>query len=322
MTSYPSCRLIPSGLLAEIRPDQLQFNRKGTAQLGTAEPDTSTLGAPSPPGNPPPGTSLPETPPSDPDDPAAPPIDEPASDGFTLYIGGEPQSHVFVEHQTHLLFDYLQRIANIVDLFVRSGEPIAALHLGAGALTLPRYIALTRPESQQFVLESEENLLDFVTENLPLPRGTEFTVRTDDARRGLPWAASFAPFDLIVLDVYAGSSTPPHLTTVEFYQQLAALLSAEGVLVINVADDAGLTLVRAQTATIQAVLAHVVVLGSKDLIVGMGEGNAVLVGSPAPGILDLLPRLAAEGPHPNGVVPPAGLEAFIGDARAVTDARV
>ncbi|MEF2976819.1 spermidine synthase [Subtercola sp. YIM 133946] len=288
MTTFPFRTLVPSGLPAEIRPDELQFARRGTAQAGTessAEPAV-------------------------------------ASDGFTLYIGGEPQSHVFVEHQTHLLFDYLQRIANVVDLFAPTGEPIAALHLGAGALTLPRYIAITRPDSQQFVLESEENLLDFVTSHLPLPRGTEFTVRTDDARRGLPWAATFGPFDLIVLDVYAGSSTPSHLTTVEFYTQVAAMLSPQGILMVNVADDAGLALVRAQTAALAAALEHVVILGSKDLIVGLGEGNAVLVGSPAPGILDLVPRLAAEGPHPAGIVEPGRLAEFIGDAKAVTDAEL
>ncbi|GGF20524.1 spermidine synthase [Subtercola lobariae] len=320
MTSFPSCRLVPSGLLAEIRPDELQFARKGTAQLGLAGLSTLLPSIPQQaaglPEVSPPEAGLPEVGPPD----RALPEEE--GDGFTLYIGGEPQSHVFTRHQTHLLFDYLQRIANIVDLFLRAGEPIVALHLGAGALTLPRYIALTRPDSHQFVLESEENLLDFVTTNLPLPPGTEFTVRTDDARRGLPWAASFGPFDLIVLDAYSGSSTPPHLTTLEFYRQLAALLTPAGVLLINVADDAGLALVRAQTATLAATLPTVFVLGSKDLTVGLGEGNAVLVGSPAPGILGLVPRLAAEGPHPNGMVLPAELAAFIGDAMVVTDARV
>ncbi|MCU1479925.1 MAG: spermidine synthase [Subtercola sp.] len=268
MTTFPTCVLGPSGLVAQIRPDQY------------------------------------------------------SDDGFTLYIGGEPQSHVFVEHQLHLLFDYVQRIANIVDLFAPAREPIAVLHLGAGALTLPRYISLTRPESHQFVLESEGNLLDFVTDNLPLPPGAEFTVRTDDARRGLSWAATFGPFDLIVVDVYSGSSTPPHLTTVEFFTELAALLDPDGLLVANVADDADLALVRAQTATLAAVLEYVVVLSSKDLVEGRAEGNAVLVGSRSPGMLGLLPRLAAEGPHPSGTVPPEGLSAFIGDATVVTDARV
>jgi hypothetical protein len=36
--------------------------------------------------------------------------------GFTLLIGGEQQSHVFVDDPRALRFDYLRRVANLVDL--------------------------------------------------------------------------------------------------------------------------------------------------------------------------------------------------------------
>ena len=52
-----------------------------------------------------------------------------------------------------------------------------------------------------------------------------------------------------------GAQTPAHLTTVEFYTAAARLLAPEGVLLVNVADGAGLAFARRQVATVRAVLA-------------------------------------------------------------------
>jgi spermidine synthase len=49
---------------------------------------------------------------------------------------------------------------------------VHALHLGGGALTLPRYLAHTRPGSRQLVAEVDDALTDLVREHLPLPPGT------------------------------------------------------------------------------------------------------------------------------------------------------
>ncbi|MDQ6740564.1 MAG: SAM-dependent methyltransferase, partial [Actinomycetota bacterium] len=71
-------------------------------------------------------------------------------DGFTdgsfvLSIGGAEQSHVNLAHPEEIFYEYLRRIGHIVDLAAPAGEPIRVLHLGAGALTLARYIQATRP---------------------------------------------------------------------------------------------------------------------------------------------------------------------------------
>ncbi|WP_407922391.1 spermidine synthase, partial [Agromyces humi] len=79
---------------------------------------------------------------------------------WTLYVDGTPQSHVEVERPDWLGFEYVRRIGHAIDLVRPEGAPITAVHLGGGALTLPRYVAATRPGSRQQVVELESELVD------------------------------------------------------------------------------------------------------------------------------------------------------------------
>ena len=60
---------------------------------------------------------------------------------YQLIVDGTPQSHVNLDDPSQLFFEYVQRMGNVIDLIGEPGEPITAVHLGAGALTLPRYVA-------------------------------------------------------------------------------------------------------------------------------------------------------------------------------------
>ena len=104
---------------------------------------------------------------------------------WTLYVDGTPQSHVELERPEWLGFEYVRRIGHAIDLVQPEGEPITAVHLGGGALTLPRYVAATRPGSRQQVVELESELVDLVREHLPLPRNAQVRVRHGDAREVL-----------------------------------------------------------------------------------------------------------------------------------------
>ncbi|MDP1788883.1 MAG: spermine synthase, partial [Rhodoglobus sp.] len=86
---------------------------------------------------------------------------------FTLIVDGTPQSHVNLEDPTQLYFEYIHRMGHVIDQLGTPGEPITAVHLGAGALTVPRYVEATRPGSRQQVIELESDLVDFVREHLP-----------------------------------------------------------------------------------------------------------------------------------------------------------
>ncbi|MCZ0710387.1 fused MFS/spermidine synthase [Microbacterium paraoxydans] len=240
--------------------------------------------------------------------------------GFELVVDETPQSHVDLDDPTHLHFEYIVRMGAVIDQ-LRPG-PLTAVHLGAGALTIPRYIDATRPGSRQQVIELEAPLVQLVREHLPLPKGAAIRLRIGDAREGvrkLP-AALHTACDLVVSDVYSGAQTPAHLTSVEFYRELAALLAPGGVLLVNVADGPGLAFARRQAATIAEVLPEIGILADTQVLKGRRFGNLVLAASAAPLPTEWLPRILAAGPHPAKIAQGDEARAFLQGARIVTDA--
>lgn len=243
--------------------------------------------------------------------------------GFELIVDGTPQSHVDLDDPTHLHFEYIVRMGAVIDqLGETASAPLSAVHLGAGALTIPRYIEATRPGSRQQVIELEAPLVQLVREHLPLPRNAAIRIRIGDAREGLrrlPPALT-GRCDLVVSDVFSGAQTPAHLTSVEFYREIAALLAPHGVLLVNVADGPGLAFARRQVATARAVFPEVALLTEAQVLKGRRFGNLVLVASTAPLRTDWLPRILAAGPHPAKFAHGDEVVAFARDASVVTDA--
>jgi hypothetical protein len=241
---------------------------------------------------------------------------------FTLVVDGTPQSHVNLENPDELFFEYIQRIGHVIDQLGMPGEPITAVHLGAGAFTLPRYIEATRPGSRQQVIEIESDLVDLVRAYLPLPRAASIRVRHGDAREVL---GKLPPglrgqVDLLVVDVFSGARTPAHVTSLEFYTEAVSLLKPDGVIVANVADGPGLAFARGQAATMLAATGHVAALAETQILKGRRFGNVVMVGSRQKLPMEWMPRLLAGGPHPSKVVADAELLNWIAGAPIVTDA--
>ncbi|MEE3922290.1 fused MFS/spermidine synthase [Micromonospora sp. BRA006-A] len=77
---------------------------------------------------------------------------------------------------------------------------LTALHLGGGALTLPRWLASTRPGSAQRVIERDPGVVELVRRRLPrLP--PEVVVALGDAREAVAEEPPGA-YDVVVADVY------------------------------------------------------------------------------------------------------------------------
>lgn len=241
--------------------------------------------------------------------------------GHELIVDGTPQSHVDLDDPTHLHFEYIVRMGAVIDVLREPGQALTAVHLGAGALTVPRYIEATRPGSRQQVVEWEQPLVALVREHLPLPRSASIRVRIGDAREGLrrlPPALT-GKVDLLVSDVYSGAQTPAHLTSVEFFAEVRSLLAPDGVLLVNVADGPGLAFARRQVATVAQVLPEVALLADTQVLKGRRFGNLVIAASPAPLPTDWLPRMLAAGPHPAKIAQGAEVAAFASGAHIVTD---
>jgi spermidine synthase len=238
---------------------------------------------------------------------------------WMLLVNGTPQSHVDLEDPAHLEFEYVRRMGHVLDLAADPGAPLDVVHLGGGALTLPRYVAVTRPGSRQRVVEIDQPLTDLVREHLPLPRGARIRVRADDARVGLS-ALHTASHDVVLTDVFAGARTPAHLTSAEFAAEAHRVLRPGGVYAGNVADGPPLRFARAQVATLRSVFRHVCLLAEPGTLRGRRFGNLVAVASD-----DELPiagyvRNCAKDPMPARVVEGDDLDRFAGTARPVLDA--
>jgi spermidine synthase len=244
--------------------------------------------------------------------------DPDVSDAWTLCLNGTPQSHVDLEDPTRLEFEYVRRLAHVADLAAPSGAPLRVVHLGGGAFTLPRYIAITRPGSTQQAVEIDAALIDLVRARLPLDPAWRVRIRHGDARAVLAEAPE-GVFDLVVTDAFAGARTPAHLTSVEYVSLAARALGPAGVYAANIADGGELAFARAQVATARAVFPHVCVIAEPAVFQGRRFGNFILVASSAELPLPALTRLIAGDPFPGRVEHGEALTRFIGDTRHTTD---
>ncbi|MCF3963233.1 spermidine synthase [Streptomyces fuscigenes] len=237
---------------------------------------------------------------------------------WLLTVDGAPQSHVDLDDPEHLEFEYVRRIAHVVDTAARPGGPLAVVHLGGGALTLPRYVAATRPGSAQDVVEYDGGLADLVAEVLPVPSGSGITVHRADARRWLS-AAPAASADVIVGDVFGGSRIPAHVTSVEYAREAARVLRPAGVYTANLADGAPFAFLRAQLATFAAVFEEIALIAEPAVLRGRRFGNAVLVASRGPLDTAALARRTAGDAFPARVEEGEALGRLVAGARPVRD---
>jgi spermidine synthase len=238
---------------------------------------------------------------------------------WTLFLDADPQSHVDLDDPTYLEFEYVRRLGHVVDLIAAPGVPIRVLHLGGGGLTLPRYVAATRPGSRQHVFESDAALVAFVRGVLPMPRGTSPRIRIGDGR-ALLTAVPPGVVDLLIMDVFAGARLPAHLTSVEFVAAAARSLRAEGLYTANIADGGGLEFARGQVATALAVFRHVCLIANPAVLRGRRFGNLVLVAANRELPTAHLARRVASDPFPARVCAGESLARFTGGAAPVTDA--
>ena len=235
---------------------------------------------------------------------------------WTLLLDGAPQSHVDLADPKYLEFEYVRRMAAAVDLIAPPGEPIRALHLGGGAMTLARYIAATRPGSPQRVVEIDAELVELVRRSLPWDPKAKLKVRVADARAAVAGMRT-GGYDLIALDVFAGSRTPAHLASAEFVSEIARVLAPDGWLMTNVADGPPLSYARARVATIRSVLPEGCVIADAAVLRHRRYGNLVVLAARSALPIAELARHSAGDWFPGRVE--TDLDRFTGGAVPVSD---
>jgi spermidine synthase len=238
-----------------------------------------------------------------------------------LYVDGVAQSYVDMADAAYLHFDYVRWMASVVDAAAPEREPVRALHLGGGGFTLPRYLAATRPDSTQVVVERDAALLDLVRRELPLPQG-DLRVRLADAREAIE-AEPAASYDLVLADVYQAAQMPAHVAGVEFAAQVARVLRPDGLYTVNLTDLPPLGYSRVRAATLRAVFPDVCLIAGRAMLRGRRYGNIVLVAASRPGRLPVarLTTRALRDPVAGVVLHSAALDSFVAGARPLGDSR-
>lgn len=215
----------------------------------------------------------------------------------TLLVDGTPQSEVNLEDPADLSFGYVRHMGHVLSLAFPERQALTALHLGAGALTIPRFLEHTRPGSRQQVIELERDLVEFVREVAPLPAHASIRIRYGDAReqlgrlpRGL-----LGKVDALVVDVFAGAQTPAHVTSLEFFAEIETFLAPDGVLLVNISDGHDLAFARGEVATIREAIGPTQLISDPAIFKGRRFGNIVAVATREQREFPGLARLAASG---------------------------
>jgi len=225
---------------------------------------------------------------------------------WVLTVGGAEQSTLYPDRPRRLVYEYLTRMAAVLDAAWSAPADTApsVLHLGGGALSLPRYVQAVRPGSRQVVVDLDAALMPFVLESFPLeaPELTQLVI--GDVRDALPEVG--ADFDAVVLDIALSQDSPERLREEFFARELIAKLAPSGTVLVNVGDDPGLPATRELVAGFRAAGASVFVTASASMLAGDEEGNVVLVASRRPWAQAARDAVVGAGPHPAALV--AGLD--------------
>jgi spermidine synthase len=227
-------------------------------------------------------------------------------------------SYVDLDDPTHLEFEYVRAIAAVTDVLAPAGEPLSALHIGGGGLTLPRYLAEVRPGTRSLVVEVDPDVVALDREQLGLETSDELRVRVADGRVGLADERA-GERDLVVGDAFGGLSVPWQLTTREALELVDRALTDDGVYAVNLIDNPPLSFVRGELATLREVFPHVVLLARAPVLVGEDGGNVVAVASRSPLPVADLERSLVARELAWQTADGRALAAFVGDADVLTD---
>ncbi len=175
---------------------------------------------------------------------------EPEAEGEkrTLVLDNLIHGYFILNHPERLDYDYEHIYAMVAHRVAEakakaagksnaSQAPLKTLFLGGGAYTFQRYMQHKYPETEVDVAEIDRAVTNANFAATGLRRDTTIKTHFGDARQFVERNQKTQKnYDLVFGDAFNDFSVPWHLTTREFNEKLARMMSPEGVYMINIID--------------------------------------------------------------------------------------
>ncbi len=178
----------------------------------------------------------------------------------TLALDWLLHSYVDLDDPSFLAYGYEKVFADVAAMMAQENAELRVLFIGGGGYTMPRFLEVHYPQSTLEVVEIDPEVTEVAFQYLGLPRATNIVTYNQDARTKLP-NLPVGRYDLVIGDAFNDVSVPYHLTTLQFNQQVKALLKDQGIYMVNVVDKLHTgRFLRAYVNTLQRTFPQVYVL--------------------------------------------------------------
>jgi spermidine synthase len=154
--------------------------------------------------------------------------------GTIVELRARSRAGVFRESAVDLADPLTQQVPYTKTLFsglIFQPQPKKVLMVGLGGAGFHRLFAVAYPETTLQTVELDPKVVELTKERLYFKPTDKTPVATQDGRIYIKRTTE--KWDWIILDAYRGGYVPPHLKTKEFYQECAAKLADNGVLLTN-----------------------------------------------------------------------------------------
>ncbi|XOV88820.1 MAG: spermidine synthase [Pseudomonadota bacterium] len=210
---------------------------------------------------------------------------------FAVKRGDRNQTCMDLRDPKRLVFPYVRM--TLAGLLVKP-SPSRILMIGLGGGSIPVALSELYPEAQIDIVEIDEAVVRVAREYFNFAETDRMKVVVADGRVFVKRALlQQRQYDFVILDAFTGDYIPEHLMTMEFLQEIKALLPADGVLVANTFSTSALY--DHESETYKAVFGEFI--NFKMPITGNRVVIASLAGLPADATLrqragEFAPRLA------------------------------
>jgi predicted membrane-bound spermidine synthase/Flp pilus assembly protein TadD len=154
-------------------------------------------------------------------------------------------SEVDLAHPEELQYPYHRLYEGYIDnARGKNSAPIRLLCLGGGGYAYPQHLFVARPGSQIVAVEIDPVVTRAAQMAFGLSTDAPIEIHHMDARNYVADAVrlnratpgSVPPFDFIICDSISDYTVPYHLTTLEFVEDVKALLKPNGMFIMNTVD--------------------------------------------------------------------------------------